>query len=76
MFETTISGTPLGAEVLTVMRGLAVESFRRLNPRAPKAAAWRFAEAHAEEFREQAIDALALLYARREAEQVGRERIN
>lgn len=72
----TISGKTMREELLTTMRGLAAEHFRRLNPRAPDAAAWRFAEAHAEDFREKALDVLALLYARREAEQQARERVN
>jgi hypothetical protein len=72
----TITGKSMRDELLTMARGLAYKHFRRLHPRASEASAWRYAAEHVEEFRGQAATTLALIYARREAEQQARDRIN
>lgn len=72
----TITGKSMRDELRTMMQGLAAEQFRRRHPRASDTAAWRFATEHAEEFREQALDVLALIYADREADQDAKDRVN
>lgn len=62
----TLTGRPLRQDLDVLMHGLAAEDYRRRHPRAPAAAAWRFAAGHAAEFRDRAVELLALLLAERE----------
>ena len=72
----TITGKSVREELETAMHGLAARHFARLNPRASKQAAWRFAVEHAEEFREQALQFLTMAYLERETAAEAIARVN